>query len=81
MTKEEIFEKVRDIISERCKIDKNSINLDSDFELDLQLDSLDIVEITMKIEEEFNININDEDVMRMRKISDVVDYIYDNKKS
>jgi acyl carrier protein len=72
---EVVFEKLATIISTKTKVKKEEITLDSDFELDLKLDSLDIVEIVMAIEEEFNITIPDEDVQKLRKVKDAVEYI------
>jgi len=71
----EVFEKLADIISTRTKIKKEDITLESDFELDLKLDSLDIVELIMAIEEEFNINIPDEDIQKLKTVKDAVEYI------
>jgi acyl carrier protein len=76
----DVFEKVANIISRKTKVNKEEITLDSDFELDLKLDSLDIVEIVMAIEEEFDITIPDEDVQKLRKVKDAVEYIR-NKSS
>jgi acyl carrier protein len=71
----DVFEKVANIISTKTKVKKEEITLDSDFELDLKLDSLDIVEIVMAIEEEFDITIPDDDVQKLRTVKDAVEYI------
>ena len=71
----DVFEKVANIISTKTKVKKEEITLDSDFELDLKLDSLDIVEIVMAIEEEFDITIPDEDVQKLRTVKAAVEYI------
>jgi acyl carrier protein len=76
----DVFEKVANIISTKTKVKKEEITLDSDFELDLKLDSLDIVEIVMAIEEKFNITIPDDDVQKLRTVKDAVEYIR-NKSS
>jgi acyl carrier protein len=72
---EDLFERLADIISSKTKVKKEEITLDSDFELDLKLDSLDIVEIVMAIEEEFNITISDDDVQKLKTVKDAVEYI------
>jgi acyl carrier protein len=72
---EDLFERLADIISSKTKVKKEEIKLDSDFELDLKLDSLDIVEIVMAIEDEFNITISDDDVQKLRTVKDAVEYI------
>jgi acyl carrier protein len=71
----DIFERLANIISTKTKVKKEEITLDSDFELDLNLDSLDIVEIVMAIEDEFNITISDDDVLKLKTVKDAVEYI------
>ena len=71
----DVFERLANIISTKTKVKKEEIKLDSDFELDLNLDSLDIVEIVMAIEEEFNITIPDDDVQKLKTVKDAVEYI------
>ena len=71
----DVFERLANIISKKTKVKKEEIKLDSDFELDLNLDSLDIVEIVMAIEEEFNITIPDDDVQKLKTVKDAVEYI------
>ena len=75
MQKDVVFEKLATIISTMTKVKKEEITLDSDFELDLNLDSLDIVEIVMAIEDEFNITISDDDVLKLKTVKDAVEYI------
>jgi acyl carrier protein len=70
-----VFEKLATIIATKTKVKKEEITLDSDFELDLNLDSLDIVEIVMAIEDEFNITISDDDVLKLKTVKDAVEYI------
>jgi acyl carrier protein len=71
----DIFERLANIISTKTKVKKEEIRLESDFELDLNLDSLDIVEIVMAIEEEFNITISDDDIQKLKTVKDAVEYI------
>jgi len=75
VSQNDIFERLANIISTKTKVKKEEITLDSDFELDLKLDSLDIVEIVMAIEEEFNITISDDDVQKLKTVKDAVEYI------
>jgi len=70
-----IFEKVRDIIAEQLGLEKDEINMDSSFVDDLGADSLDIVELVMALEEEFDIEIPDEDAEKVSAVKDVVEYI------
>jgi acyl carrier protein len=70
-----IFEKVRDIVSEQLGIDADEISMESSFMDDLGADSLDIVELIMALESEFDLEIPDEDAEKISVVSDVVDYI------
>ena len=78
METEEIFEKVKTVIVEQLGIDEASVRMDSSFIDDLGADSLDIVEFIMALEEEFGIEIPDEDVEKIVTVKDVVEYISEN---
>ena len=78
METEEIFEKVKTVIVEQLGIDEASVRMDSSFLDDLGADSLDIVEFIMALEEEFGIEIPDEDVEKIITVKDVVEYISEN---
>jgi acyl carrier protein len=67
--------KVIDIVAQKLKVDKNTIAVTSTLQ-DLGADSLDLVEIIMKLEETFGIEINDEDAEKLHNISDVVEYVH-----
>ena len=75
MNEEEIIAKVKELISINLGIDKQIINLDSDIMKDLGADSLDVVELIMKFEESFELNIPDEKVANIKTVKDIVDYI------
>lgn len=70
-----MFEKVRVKIAEQLSIDENEITMDSGFVDDLGADSLDIVELIMALEEEFDMEIPDEDAEKITTVGDVVEYI------
>ncbi|NLA84691.1 MAG: acyl carrier protein [Clostridiales bacterium] len=70
-----MFEKVRDIIAEQLGIEADEITMESSFVDDLGADSLDIVELIMALEEEFNMEIPDEEAEQISKIGDVIEYI------
>ena len=70
-----MFEKVRDIIAEQLGIEASEITPESTFVDDLGADSLDIVELIMAFEEEFNIEIPDEEAEKISKVGDVVEYL------
>ena len=78
MNQEEIFEKVKKIIVEQLGVAETSVTMEASFIDDLGADSLDIVELIMALEEEFDIEIPDEDAEKIVSVSDVVDYIKDN---
>lgn len=71
---QDTFAKIVDIVASKLDVDKKSINMESTF-TDLGADSLDLLEIIMRLEEQFGIEINDEDAEKMTKMSDVVAYI------
>ncbi|MBQ3573801.1 MAG: acyl carrier protein [Clostridia bacterium] len=72
---EEIFEKVKEIIVEQLGIDEDIVTMDATFTGDLEADSLDIVELMMALEEEFNIEIPDEEAENISTVKDAVSYI------
>lgn len=78
MSSEEIFEKIKKIIVEQLGVAEASITLESSFIDDLGADSLDTVELIMAIEEEFDIEIPDEDAEKVVSVQDVVDYVKDH---
>ncbi len=74
-----VFEKIRDIIIEQLQVDESEITMDTDLMKDLSADSLDAVEIIMAIEDEWGIEIPDDDAEKIRTVSDLVKYVEDNK--
>lgn len=75
MKEEEIFEKVKGIIAEQLGVSEGLVTLEATFIDDLSADSLDIVELVMTLEEEFDIQIPDEDAEKIVSVGDVVKYI------
>lgn len=73
-----MFEKVKQIIVDQLGVEESEIKLESSFIDDLGADSLDIVELIMAFEEEFNIEIPDEDAEKIGTVGDVVEYIKAN---
>lgn len=70
-----MIETIKTIISDQMTIDMDNIDLNSDLKGDLEIDSLDAVEIMMSIEDEFDIKIEDEQIMQFKTIKDIIDYI------
>lgn len=75
ISKTDTHEKVVALIADQLKIDKKKITEESTLQ-DLGADSLALVEIVMKLEEEFGIEINDEDASKMHTVLDVIDYVH-----
>ena len=78
MSSEEIFEKVKGVIVEQLGVAEGNITMKASFIDDLGADSLDIVELIMALEEEFDIEIPDSDAEKVVTVGDVVEYIKDN---
>ncbi|MBZ9635842.1 acyl carrier protein [Clostridium sp. FP1] len=70
-----MFEKIRATIASQLSIDEEEIKMESSFMNNLGADSLDIVELIMALEEEYEIEIPDEDVEKIATVGDVVEYI------
>jgi len=73
-----VFEKVKKIIVEQLGVEEDEINMESSFIDDLGADSLDIVELIMALEEEFDIEIPDNEAEKIASVGDAVDYIKNN---
>jgi acyl carrier protein len=76
----EIFEKVKEIIVEQLGVDAEEVTPTASFVDDLGADSLDIVELLMALEEEFDLDIPDEDAEKISTVSTAVDYIKANQQ-
>ena len=78
MSSEEVFEKVKAIIVEQLQVAEGTVTQEASFIDDLGADSLDLVELIMALEEEFDIEIPDTDAEKVVTVGDVVDYIKEN---
>ena len=74
-----IFETVKNALVEQFEIDPDSITLDTNIIDDIGADSLDIVELIMALEDNFGIQISDEDAVNLTTVGKIVDYIEKNK--
>ncbi len=72
------FDKVKSIIVDQLGVEEDEITLETTF-ADLNADSLDIVELIMALEEEFDLDIPDEDAEKIRTVGDAVNYIKENQ--
>jgi acyl carrier protein len=75
MNEEAILERVKKVVEEKLVVDEDEIDLSSDFIEDLGADSLDIPDLVMAFEEEFDIEIPDETVEKIKTVGDVVKII------
>lgn len=76
-----IFEKIKNILSEQLNVDENDITMEASFIDDLGADSLDIVELIMAMEEEFDIEIPEEDAENITTVGAAVEYIKSNSSN
>ena len=74
-----VLDQIKEILIDTMDIDESKITLDAKLKEDLELDSLDSVELIMSAEEEFGIEIPDEDVMNFKTVNDIVNYIEEHK--
>lgn len=75
-----VFDKVRSIVAEQLGIEEKDITKESSFIDDLDADSLDVVELIMALEEEFDLEIPDEEAEKLKTVGDAVKYIESHKK-
>jgi acyl carrier protein len=73
-----VFKKVKSIVVDQLGVDEGDVKLETTFE-ELNADSLDIVELIMALEEEFDLDIPDEEAEKIRTVGDAVNYIKENK--
>ena len=73
-----VFERVRAIMSNQLDVDEDRITMESDIAEDFDADSLDLVDLVMSLEDDFGIEVPDEQVENFRTVGDVVRYIEDN---
>ncbi|CAM5787922.1 MULTISPECIES: acyl carrier protein [Brevibacillus] len=73
------FDRVKKIIVDRLGVDESKITLEASFKEDLGADSLDVVELVMELEDEFDLEISDEDAEKITTVGEVVSYITANK--
>ena len=70
-----VFDKIRAIIIDQLSVDESMVTMDTNLMKDLEADSLDAVEIIMGIEEEYGIEIPDEDAEKFQTVADLVRYV------
>ena len=79
MSSEEVLEKVKGIIVEQLGVAENAVTMEASFIDDLGADSLDLFDLVMKFEDEFEVKIPTEELENIKTVGDVCDYIEKNK--
>jgi acyl carrier protein len=78
MTKDEILAKLKPVIAEQLGVDEADVKEDASFTEDLNADSLDLVELIMSLEEQFKLQISDEDAEKLTTVGEAVEFIYEH---
>lgn len=74
-----VFERIREILCEQLDLNEDDVTMDSDIQEDFEADSLDLVDLIMSLEDEFNLQeIPDDQLEKFRTVGDVVRYIEEN---
>ena len=76
-----VFERVTEIVVDKLNVDAGDVTEEASFQDDLGADSLDLVELIMAFEEEFGIDIPDEDAEKMVVVADAINYLEENSKA
>ncbi|MFD2670147.1 acyl carrier protein [Marinicrinis sediminis] len=71
----EVLDRVKKIIVDRLGVDESEVTMEASFKDDLGADSLDVVELVMELEDEFDMEISDEDAEKISTVGEVVNYI------
>lgn len=71
----DVFDRVKDIIVDRLDVEESKVTMEASFKEDLEADSLDVVELVMELEDEFDMEIADEEAEKINTVGDAVNYI------
>ena len=74
-------ERLRKIIADQLSVSEDEVTPEANFIEDLNADSLDLVELIMSLEEEFNVKISDEEAEKIRTVQDAIDYLHEHSAS
>ncbi len=73
-----VYERLQGIVAEQLGVEPDQVTREAEFVQDLNADSLDMVELVMSLEEEFGVEISDDEVENIRTVGDAIDYIDEN---
>ncbi len=79
MDREEILSKIQEITADRLGVDETDVTPDASFREDLEADSLDLVELIMELEEQFGMEIPDEEAEKITTVEEAVDYVVEHQ--
>jgi acyl carrier protein len=79
LDREEILNKIQEITADRLGVDESDVTPDASFREDLEADSLDLVELIMELEEQFGMEIPDEEAEKITTVEEAVDYVVENQ--
>lgn len=80
MSEQEVFAKIASLLSERFDIDQDQITMETNFQEDLQADSIDMVEFELELEDDFGEEIPDDEAAKIKTVGQAVTYITENQK-
>ncbi|TJY02010.1 acyl carrier protein [Lentilactobacillus buchneri] len=80
MDKDEVFNKIADLVADQFDVDRSKITGDLNFKNDLDADSIDFVEFVLDMEDTFNAEISDEDAEKLNTIHEAVDFVMAHQK-
>ena len=75
MAKEEIFDKLKELVVDQLGVEEDEVTMEATMQDDLGADSLDLVDLVMSVEEEFGVKVADEDLENIKTVGALVEYI------